>query len=51
MTTKKMQMPIIEDQLWRAHVASEEAAAESWNTKWGWILKEHEYVTRFILIS
>lgn len=40
--TKKFVIPITEDQLWRAHVKSEDNAAESWQAKWGWILKEYQ---------
>lgn len=46
MTTKKMQQSdVIQDQLWRAHVASEYTAADIWDPTFGWILKEHAYVS------
>lgn len=38
---KKIKNAVLEDQLWRHYVASEEKRDQNWGYKWKWLLKEY----------
>lgn len=32
---------IVDDKVWSANIISEDLAAKTWHSKWGWLLKEY----------
>jgi hypothetical protein len=40
--SKRIKNAVLEDQLWRTYIASEEKTNQNWKNKWNWILDEYE---------